>query len=126
MHQYPKTITSASNSIHFLDDTSDLGRVRDEIFARVVVEFGRSVSVECAPVVLVPWLAVQTSACRLPWLIESLEVEYVEVPVKSSTDSLLPEIVSFLGASSSSSVIGSTYEMISVPLVCDETHSYQW
>ena len=80
----------------------------DEVFARVVVEFGRTVGVECTPVVLVARFTVSSSARRLPWFVEGLEVENVEVPVKGGADALLPEVVGFGGTGSRCSIVGST------------------
>ena len=75
------------------------------VCARVVREFGRSVPIVCTPVVLVPRLAISTSALWLPWLIKGLKVEDVEVPVKSSTDALLEEGESVRCTCSCSSVV---------------------
>jgi len=88
---------------------SNLGRVRDEVFAGVVIKFGRSIRVVGTPVILISRLTVSSSASGLPWLIEGLEVEHIEVPVKSGTDTLLPEVVGFFGTRSRGSVVGSPY-----------------
>ena len=55
--------------------------------------------------ILVSRLAVSTSARWLPWLIEGLKVEDVEVPVKSSTDTLLVEGKSIRCTCNCSSVV---------------------
>ena len=46
---------------------------------------------------LVSWLAVETIAIRLPWFLESLKVENIEIPVESSADTVRKEILSVLG-----------------------------
>ena len=75
------------------------------VFARVVIEFGSSVAIVCTPVILVPRLAISTSARWLPWLIKGLKVKDVDVPVKSSTDALFEEGKSVRCTCSCSSVV---------------------
>lgn len=58
--------------------------------------------------VLVSRLTVGTSAGWLPWLIEGLEVEDADVPVQSSTDTLLVEGLGIGGTSFGRSVVVST------------------
>ena len=60
--------------------------------------------------ILVSRLAISTSALWLPWLIEGLKVEDIEVPVKSSTDTLLEEGKSIRCTCNCSSVVCSTYQ----------------
>lgn len=59
--------------------------------------------------ILVSGLTVGTIAGGLPWLIKGFKVEHVEVPVQSSTNTLLPEVKSVLGASVGNTVIASAY-----------------
>ena len=56
------------------------------------VELGLAVGGERAPGSLVSGLSVVTDGGRLPWLIEGLEVESIETPVKEGAEAVLEEV----------------------------------
>ena len=55
---------------------------------------------------LVSWLTVETIAVGLPWLLESLKVEYVEVPVEGSADTVGEKVLSVLGRRNGGTLLG--------------------
>jgi len=75
--------------------------------------FGRAFVRESTPVPLVSTGSGIATGCWLPCLIESLEVEDIEAPVKCSADALLIESLCIVGAGFGRSVVVATWSKIS-------------
>jgi hypothetical protein len=75
----------------------------------IEVELGLAVGGERAPGGLVSSLSVVTDRGRLPWLVECLEVEAVEAPVKESTETVLEEVSRVVFSTLGSVEVGANY-----------------
>jgi hypothetical protein len=77
--------------------------------------FGGAFVRESTPVPLISTGSGIATRCWLPCLIESLEVEDIEAPVKCSADALLVERLCIVGAGFGRSVVVATW---SINLAC--------
>ena len=80
--------------------------IRLRVVTAEVGKDGVAVGVERSPMLLISGLTVKAITVGLPWLLESLEVEDIKVPVKGSADTVGEEVLSVLGGGNSGTLFG--------------------
>ena len=83
-----------------------------------VGEDGVAVGIVRPPVLLISGLAVKTIAVGLPWLLEGLEIEDIEVPIKRSADTVGEEVLGVLGRGDSGALFRGVVIIASTCAMC--------